>query len=293
MMRIQIWNHCHCNNISDYIKTHSLILTKLWQDIEQNVFLLCAKLWVCPLFDISTIHQPLFRGWGPPLRGGIVIWLARALRVLGARQHVIGLELTQNWYEPFNTLRPRLNGCHFAYDIFKWIFLNENLWISIKISLKFVAKGPINNNNGLVPIRRQAIIWTNDGLLTDRHINASLGLNELNAGLLHISFWDPNLVITMPVNVLAPIWLTTFANSFHIFKLKESMCNFTYDVVTVNPWNLSLDNVYTFEFCIWSVWAILPKGSNKVPIWDQHYHKHGSTIITVVWSHNACLQPLW
>ena len=32
-----------------------------------------------------------------------------------------------------NTLRPRQNGCLFADDIFKRIFLNENVWISITI----------------------------------------------------------------------------------------------------------------------------------------------------------------
>ena len=46
----------------------------------------------------------------------------------------------------FNTLRPRQNGRRFADDTFKRIFLNENVRISIKISLKFVPKGPINNN---------------------------------------------------------------------------------------------------------------------------------------------------
>ena len=51
-----------------------------------------------------------------------------------------------------NTLRPRQNGRHFADDIFKYIFLNENIWISIKISLKFVPKGPINNIPALVQI---------------------------------------------------------------------------------------------------------------------------------------------
>ena len=30
-----------------------------------------------------------------------------------------------------NTLRPRQNGRNFPDDIFKWIFLNENVWISI------------------------------------------------------------------------------------------------------------------------------------------------------------------
>ena len=44
-----------------------------------------------------------------------------------------------------NTLRPRQDGRHFADDIFKCIFLNENVWIPIKISLKFVPKDPINN----------------------------------------------------------------------------------------------------------------------------------------------------
>ena len=41
---------------------------------------------------------------------------------------------------------------HFAVDIFKCIFFNENVWISIKISLKFVPKGPINNIPALVQI---------------------------------------------------------------------------------------------------------------------------------------------
>ena len=49
-----------------------------------------------------------------------------------------------------NTLRPRQNGRRFSDDIFKRIFLNENVWISNKISLKFVPKGPINNIPALV-----------------------------------------------------------------------------------------------------------------------------------------------
>ena len=36
------------------------------------------------------------------------------------------------------------NCCQFTDNIFKCIFLNENVWISIMISLKFVPKGPIN-----------------------------------------------------------------------------------------------------------------------------------------------------
>ena len=58
-----------------------------------------------------------------------------------------------------DTLRPRQNGCHFADDSFKCIFLNENAWISIEISLKFVPKGPINNISSLV----QIMAWRRSG----------------------------------------------------------------------------------------------------------------------------------
>ena len=36
--------------------------------------------------------------------------------------------------------------------ILKCIFFNENAWISIKISLKFVTKGSIDNKSALVHI---------------------------------------------------------------------------------------------------------------------------------------------
>ena len=55
----------------------------------------------------------------------------------------------------FNTLRPRQNGRQFSGDIPKCIFLNGNVWISIKIPLEFVPKGPINNIPSLV----QIMVW--------------------------------------------------------------------------------------------------------------------------------------
>ena len=58
-----------------------------------------------------------------------------------------------------NTLRPRQNGRHFADDIFKCISLNENASIVIKISLKFVPKGPINN----IPALVQIMAWRRPG----------------------------------------------------------------------------------------------------------------------------------
>ena len=54
-----------------------------------------------------------------------------------------------------NTLRSRPYGRYFADDIFKCILLNENVWIPIKISLKFVPKDPINN----IPAFVQIMAW--------------------------------------------------------------------------------------------------------------------------------------
>ena len=58
-----------------------------------------------------------------------------------------------------SSLRPGQNGRHFADDIFKRIFFNENVWISIKISLKFVPKGPINK----IPALFQIMAWRRPG----------------------------------------------------------------------------------------------------------------------------------
>ena len=57
------------------------------------------------------------------------------------------------------SLRPRQNGRRFADDTFKRIFLNEIVWISIKISLKFVPRVPINN----IPALVQIMAWRRPG----------------------------------------------------------------------------------------------------------------------------------
>ena len=46
-----------------------------------------------------------------------------------------------------------------ADDIFKCIFMKENFWILIRISLKFVAIGSINNKLALV----QVMAWRRTG----------------------------------------------------------------------------------------------------------------------------------
>ena len=58
-----------------------------------------------------------------------------------------------------NTLRLRQNVLHFPDNIFKCIFVNENVWIAIKISLKFDPKVRINN----IPVLVQVMAWRRPG----------------------------------------------------------------------------------------------------------------------------------
>ena len=79
-----------------------------------------------------------------------------------------------------NTLRTRQNGRHFPDDIFKWNFLNENAWISIEISLRFVPRGPINN----IPALVQIMAWRRPG---DKPLSAPMMVNLLT----HICVTQP------------------------------------------------------------------------------------------------------
>ena len=76
----------------------------------------------------------------------------------------------------------RDNGHHFP-DVFKCIFVSENAWIIITISLKFIPKGPIWNIPALAQIMTRR--WPGDKPLSEAMMVrfptqiCSLGLNEL------------------------------------------------------------------------------------------------------------------
>ena len=96
-----------------------------------------------------------------------------------------------------NTLRPKQNGLHFADDIFKRIFLNVNIRISIEISLKCVPEGIINNIQALLRI----MAWRRTG---DNPLIEPM-LVRLPT---HIYVTRPQWVDT-PCS-LGPVWLTIF-----------------------------------------------------------------------------------
>ena len=68
------------------------------------------------------------------------------------------------------------NDCHFVDDNFKLIFVYYDGLLSVWNSPSYVSIGLITNTSigldyGLVLVRRQAIIWSHEGLVATLRIN--------------------------------------------------------------------------------------------------------------------------
>ena len=110
-------------------------------DFLSHTHLVNSRRFLAKLIYIKNVPEIMVIYGMPPMT-----WL-----VPFVKSHRIGIWL--------NTLGPIQNGRHFADDTFKCIFLNENAWISIKISLKFVSIGPIKN----IPALVQIMAWRRPG----------------------------------------------------------------------------------------------------------------------------------
>ena len=95
-----------------------------------------------------------------------------------------------------NTLMPRQNGRHFQ-TTFSNAFLNEIIRISIKISFKFVPRGPINN----IPALVQIMAWRRPG---DKPLSEPMMVSSLThicvtrpkwVNLCHAEFISGNIKI--------------------------------------------------------------------------------------------------
>ena len=126
-----------------------------------------------------------------------------------------------------NTLRPRQNGRHFADDIFKCIFLDENVWIPIKISLKFLPQGPINNIPAFVKImawrRPGDKPWSGpmivrlmthlpgaNGLIYQTHHNLPSYLSENPVSVVLLSVWNLTMVKFEGASSKIEVWLPQY-----------------------------------------------------------------------------------
>ena len=98
---------------------------------------------------------------------------------------IFGVCVQQIWSAQSNMLWPRQKGHHFSDAIVKYIFLNENVLISIRISLNLVSKGLTDNMPDLVWI----MAWRRPG---DKPLSQSM----LVSFLTH-----------RPISVTRPPWV--------------------------------------------------------------------------------------
>ena len=94
-----------------------------------------------------------------------------------------------------NTLRLRQDGRHFPDDILKCIFLNENVWISLTISLRCVRKVRINNIPSLV----QIMAWRRPG---DKPLSGTMMVSLLT----HICVTRPQWVNFYFIDITTVLW---------------------------------------------------------------------------------------
>ena len=97
---------------------------------------------------------------------------------------------------------PWQNGCHFADDIFKCIFLNEYVIISIQFSMKFVPKG-----QGWVGL--WGFLWWAPSAKAKDHHGVSSGWSSVwhrsNTGLSSTQYEQIPIILGV-----WPFWLTPF-----------------------------------------------------------------------------------
>ena len=114
-----------------------------------------------------------------------------------------------------NTLRPRQNGCHFA-DVLKCIFLNGNLLILIKISLKFVPKGPINN----IPAMVQIMAWRR---ACDKPLSEPMMVSLPTHICVTRPQWVKDKTVSRP-NVLSWTWESPYLEKVFILRQDPVFC---------------------------------------------------------------------
>ena len=118
-----------------------------------------------------------------------------------------------------NTLRSSQYGRHYTDDIFKWIFLSKNVWISIIIPLEFFFLGGTIN---IIPALAQTMPWCRPG---DKPLSEPMVVSLLTRICIARPQWvkyDYNLLILDDNKNGKPIGLQ-FTTREGIFKHWNSM----------------------------------------------------------------------
>ena len=125
--------------------------------------------------------------------------------------------------ECVNTLRQRQNVRHFAEHIYKCIFLNENVYTSIEISLKFVLKCSINN----IPALGQIMAWRRPG---DKPLSEPMTVGLLTHLCVAQSLWvkwcSCNALVStvLYVTFMAVLRVMMTSSNGNIFHVTGPLC---------------------------------------------------------------------
>ena len=151
----QLWVSCKFSVIVSQSKRENLIPIQLQMSVtiinEYNIPLQLVHYVISLqrriLISSNTNHPPVYL-WGGACQH------AKYILVTGQGGEEGGLSIKWGMLSKiiWTHLPRHKNGRHFTDDIFKRIFLNGNVRISIQISLKFVPKGPVDNKSELVSV---------------------------------------------------------------------------------------------------------------------------------------------
>ena len=152
--------------------------------------------------------------------------------------------MQDSYFAYLYTLRLRQNGHHFANDIFKCIFLNENFWILNSISLKYIPYGLIDNLAALV----QIMAWH------------QIGNKPLSETML-VCFTDTYMLLRVTTTVVIT-WLSRLSSYFRDkinpmsqYKAVVSLLLMHWGYISLalshgqDPWHIpTLDQVSRFNY---------------------------------------------
>ena len=170
LLQYKISIKTYYNRISRNLHSRSPIILKICAEYDRDI----AGI-PCSMQNLEMISQKKIK-------------LYEILRNLNFRNfsgwvsYIAADPLYMIWPEMVNTLRQ--NGHHYTDDIFKYSFLNKNVWISIKILLMFVPWGRMT-------FQHRFKKWLGTHWATNHYLNqwwlvywriyASLDLNELTS----------------------------------------------------------------------------------------------------------------
>ena len=230
-------------------------------DILKNI--LWIKFFVyfgCNFMDIytigsKTVYLQIMAWCQPDDKHYLIQWLPSSLNIYYVSRP-----------QCVNTLRPRENGRHFADDIFKCIFANKSLWIPIKISLKFVPKGPINN----IPALVQTMAWRRPG---DKPLSEPM--------MVRLSM---HICVTRPQWVKATVCVCVKGMVFANELISKVLMFSAYNDVSISESNNTNISIISYTVrCRYNAVNFLPNPHNRHPIARPWGRGMGYLLYSKIW----------